>query len=374
MEGLTIYREGRTYNGYTIFAPLAGDRSMGGETVVYLIDMHGKPLHKWKVDYKPGQYGILLPDGTLLYGGATHCRVERDGRILHEDNRWGGILQEINWRGEVIWSYRNDFMHHDYDRMPNGNNLVMVFEPLPEGHPLYQMWADAFLEVTPKGKVVWEWHCSDQMNPDEYKIDHESLRMIGRPQAGPRPGPSSGPQRTQSGPSREWTHGNSVDYLPKGNSFNGRESILTSFRHISTVMIIDKKTKEITWSWGRGEIMLQHDATLLENGNILIFDNGVPQRGSKVVEVNPKTNTIEWEYKAKGFFSGFISGAQRLPNGNTLICEGATGRIFEVTPEKEIVWEYRNPYGEMLRGLRAVFRAYRYGSEDIKWPESLPPP
>jgi len=371
MDGLTVYREGKTYDGYTLFSPLAGDQSLGGASVVYLIDMHGTPLHKWKVDYRPGQYGFMLPNGNLLYGGVTHSCVEKNGRILHKDNRWGGILQELNWKGEVVWSYRNDCMHHDYDRMPNGNSLVIVYDPLPEGHALYPMWADAFLEVTPEGKVVWEWRCGDHMDPDEYEIDYESLRLLEskRPRPGPRP--TSGPR---GGPRNEWTHGNSVDYLPEGNPFNGRESILTSFRHISTVMIIDKETKEITWSWGKGEIMLQHDASLLENGNILIFDNGVPQRGSRIVEVNPKTNTIEWEYMAEGFFSGFISGAQRLPNGNTLICEGATGRIFEVTPEKEIVWEYRNPYGNLLRGSRAVFRAYRYGPDSIEWPEPFPPP
>ena len=95
----------------------------------------------------------------------------------------------------------------------------------------------------------------------------------------------------------------------------------------------------------------QHDPTLLDNGNILIFDNGwhaltAPTPASRVIEVDPRTNQIQWEYKTKpgwDFFSAFISGAQRLPNGNTLICEGMTGRLFEVTYEGELVWEYTNP-------------------------------
>jgi hypothetical protein len=138
---------------------------------------------------------------------------------------------------------------------------------------------------------------------------------------------------------------------------------------------------------------------------VLVFDNGGippnsnPQRAfarpnSRVLEINPLSMSIVSEYTAEKsgrpiwtFFSHFISSAQRQPNGNTLICEGANGRIFEVTPAWEIVWEYVNPYA-VLRPSRlaqqteagvmqgtpgrtgatewanAVFRAHRYGPDD----------
>ena len=106
----------------------------------------------------------------------------------------------------------------------------------------------------------------------------------------------------------------------------------------------------------------------------MIFDNGwhtltAPSPGSRILEVNPKTNKVEWEYKTLPpweFFSSFISGSQRLPNGNTLICEGMTGRVFEVTYEGEMVWEYVNPfYGpdERFGNANRLFRAYRYDAD-----------
>jgi hypothetical protein len=94
-----------------------------------------------------------------------------------------------------------------------------------------------------------------------------------------------------------------------------------------------------------------------------------------VVEVDPNTNQIKWEYLGQppiSFFSTNISSAERLPNGNTLTCEGAPGRIFEVTLNQEIVWEYINPFfaagGRVAGGnpgdrTNSMFRAHRYGPE-----------
>ena len=90
----------------------------------------------------------------------------------------------------------------------------------------------------------------------------------------------------------------------------------------------------------------------LDNGNILIFDNGERRQNdvrvfSRVIEINPANNEIVWEYSDHpyyNFYSPRISGARRLPNGNTLITEGMFGRMFQVTPSKEVVWEYINPY------------------------------
>jgi outer membrane protein assembly factor BamB len=96
-------------------------------------------------------------------------------------------------------------------------------------------------------------------------------------------------------------------------------------------------------------------------GNILVFDNqgaaGFPPiylnmfPGSRILEIDPTTEQILWQYDASctgrpfwTFFSSFISSARRLPNGNTLICEGMNGRLFQVTTAGEIVWEYVNPH------------------------------
>ena len=103
------------------------------------------------------------------------------------------------------------------------------------------------------------------------------------------------------------------------------------------------------------ELDLPHHASLLENGNILLFDNGTSRKYSRVLEVNPGTEKIEWEYKApnpESFYSETRGAAQRLPNGNTLITESHKGRVFEVTPDKEIVWEFYNPQIQTVRNKK----------------------
>ena len=336
--GLTVYRPEKAYHGYTLFAPMA-------QTSVYLVDMKGSVVHSWQMPYRPGDYGYLLENGNLLCGGQTgKGPVTFGGR--------GGIIMEVDWEGNILWEYVDDTLHHDFCRMENGNTMVLCWEPVPvevarrigggRPKPDVKVWSDFFREVTPEGKVVWEWHAYEHLDPELDPICSLHTR-------------------------EEWTHTNTCEVLPDGN-------LLTSFRLLDTVAIIDKQTGEFAWKWGRDELGHQHDPTLLDNGNILIFDNGwhsikAPSPRSRVIEVDPKSNQIRWEYQTQPpweFFSSFISGAQRLPNGNTLICEGMTGRVFEVTVAGELAWEYTSPFfGENERYGRTnfVFRAYRYSPD-----------
>ena len=104
-----------------------------------------------------------------------------------------------------------------------------------------------------------------------------------------------------------------------------------SFRRTSVVGIVDRASGDFRWKWGPGEIDHQHHPTYLESGRILLFDNGFhrPRSSySRIIEVDPDTN---WDYRGSPpifFYSQAISSAERLPNGNTLICEGSPGRIF----------------------------------------------
>src|SRR5947207_7466600 len=170
-----------------------------------------------------------------------------------------------------------------------------------------------------------------------------------------------------------WAQGNSVLELPDGD-------ILASYRPTSTVLRISRKTGEILWKLGSPTVAGQHAPNLLGNGNILIFDNGVHRLDdsmpfSRVIEVSPATNEIGWKYQdrpAWNFFSPRMGNAQRLPNGNTLVCESSFGRFFEVTKDGEIVWEYVNPFfgkpffaGAPSTEGNLVFRALRYSAEEI---------
>ena len=116
---------------------------------------------------------------------------------------------------------------------------------------------------------------------------------------------------------------------------------------------------------------MQHNPTFVAGGNVQIFDNGMSRPDalpySRVIEVDPASGDIVWQYKGNPpaqFFSGHISSAHRLEMGNVLICEGTSGRLFEVTRSGEIVWEWISPFvqgsddGSMSVG---IYRAYRYG-------------
>jgi hypothetical protein len=341
----------RAFEGFTLFTPSAGGN------LLYLIDMTGEVVHTWQMPYPPGLYGRLTERGTILYNG----KVREDSDRFVATGPWkGGALLEMTWDGSVLWEVNHPDHHHDGILLANGNVMLLTLVPLdPEiservqgGMPGSEhhgvMHADVLVEMTRAGEIVWEWRSWEHLDPEVDRIaavqDHRS----------------------------EWTHANTVVELPDGN-------LMVSFRNISTVAMIDRTSGEIIWKLGAPPLAQQHAPVLLENGNILIFDNGThrldhPIPFSRVIEVDRATKEIVWTYQegyVSQFFSPFISNAQRLPNGNTLICEGSFGRIFEVTHDGETVWEYINPHfiepvsmpGSQPRNT--VFRAFRYSDAEV---------
>jgi outer membrane protein assembly factor BamB len=246
--------------------------------------------------------------------------------------------------------------HHDGIRLRNGNVLLICLAQLPQhlvsqvkgGRPGTEhngeMYADYLVEMATDGRVVWDWRTWEHLDPSTDCITAvQDLREA-------------------------WTHANGLAEMPNGD-------VVVSFRNISTVIIIDRKTGEIIWKLGAPPLSGQHAPMPLPNGNLLLFDNG-PHRldhtmtFSRVIEVDLATKQIVWKYQERReyeFYSPRISNARRLPNGNTLVCEGDFGRFFEVTTDGELVWEYVNPYfGAGPNGLNnRVFRAYRYSAEEI---------
>ena len=329
-SGLTHYQSTSAYRGYTLFSPNGGDDA-------YLIDMEGNFVHRWHSDGGIN-YGFLLPNGNLLFRGRGSIPPGSDA------------ISELNWEGDLVWEYRNSALRR-HNRLANGNNLVMLRDEIsPEltrqvqggftsAGDLQQMQGDLVAEVTPEGTIVNEWRSSDHLNPQEDIIC---------------------PLEARTG----WGGANDIS-APDDDSF------LISFRVLDTVAIVDRATGEFTWKWGRGQISHQHNPTRLGNGHVLLLDNGAHRRGlsySRVIEVDPGTSEIVWEYRGSpqmSFFTHFTGGAERLPNGNTLITEGNTGRLFEVTPANEVVWEYISPFfAQGQQGFtNGVFRAHRYGPD-----------
>jgi hypothetical protein len=343
--GLRASDPERACPGYTLYTPLAGDGT------VYLLDLLGQVVHTWRLPYPPGQYGYLTERGTLFYNGKIA------DESWYSTQRWkAGAALEVDWQGRVLWEVRHPTHHHDGICLRNGNVLLLCMAPLPPdlaarvrgGRPGTEaagvMHGDCLVELTTAGEVVWEWRAWEHLDPAADAIVAEQE------------------------PRYVWTMGNGVAEWPDGR-------LTVSFRNICTVVTIDRPSGAIVWKLGAPPLSHQHAPTPLPNGNLLIFDNGTHRRDhflpySRVIEVEPATKRIVWQYQEgheTQFFSPLISNAQRLPNGNTLICEGEYGRIFEVLPDGTLVWEYVNPHfhGPPRGQANRVFRAYRYGEEQI---------
>jgi hypothetical protein len=162
-------------------------------------------------------------------------------------------------------------------------------------------------------------------------------------------------------------HANSIEVLRRDVPALGkRGDLLISVRELDLVLVLDPEEGAVRWTFGPGVLQRPHHPSLLDNGNLLVFDNGVAARRSRVVELDPRTKKVVWTYQAKppgAFFSPIRGGCQRLPGGNTLIVESERGRAFEVTPAGSVVWEFFNPDLKdpfMERKRAPIYRMTRY--------------
>lgn len=353
--GLTGHIRKFSYKGYTLVSPLRGDST-------YLLDMDGMIVHRWYHPDLTMGYARLISNGNLLLianradeepvaqgrGGDPSLPLEKRMRALGGN---ASLAREVNWEGETIWQYENPAIHHDFVRLPNGNTLFPEWvEMEPELEQKVRggqrsrvqnkppMLGDDVIEVTPSGEITRRLTVSGLLDPRKDAICPLEHRI-------------------------EWTHMNGLDVDEDGR-------ILFSCRNNSRVGII-AADGSLEWQYGAPDVHHQHNATWLHNGNVMIFDNGMHRPGpprSSIIEVKPDTNEVVWRYLANPemqFFSSFISGAERQPNGNVLICEGASGQVFEVTPRGEVVWEWINPFSTQANGTLnvTIFRAHRYGPD-----------
>jgi hypothetical protein len=331
----------RSFGGYTLYSPVRGYHAD-------LLDEKGRIVHQWR--HPEGiQHLRWLPNGHLLVHGLPPESAEGAEKI----GGCTGALFELDHDSNVVWEHRDDYMHHDFQRLDDGNTLVIRWEKMPfeiatrvqGGHVAPDdpewMWGDVVREIDPQGATVREWRSWEHLNPDHHvKCPLESRK--------------------------EWTHLNSIELAPDGDW-------LLSFRLTSTIARVDGRTGAVRWRWGDGILSHQHHATWLDDGHVLLFDNGCHRKElpsfSQVVELDPATKKVVWSYRSLpilAFYSFMISGCERLPNGNTHITEGASGRIFEVTPDGETVWEFVSPWllPSTWGPTTAVFRAYRIAPDD----------
>lgn len=347
-HGLTALDAKRATPGYFLFTPAFGPGT------VFLFDHEGTEVHRWEAPYRPGLSAYLLPNGNLFF----------QGKLPPEDvpgiGLWsafsGGVMAEIDWNGAVIWEHRDRMQHNDARRTEAGGAIYLGLERVPEpialrvhggtpGTDHDGMWADSVFEVDASGRRTWEWHSWEHLDPE--------IDVI-----------------TFNEPRSEWTHGNAVVPVDE-------HSVMVSLRSISTVAMIDRRDGRFRWKVGYDVLSQQHDPTLLTNGNLLVFDNGTHPRDrpyrafSRVLELNPSTKEVIWEYRDapwQNFFSALMGTARRLPDGNTFVNEGLFGRMFQVSPDGEVVWEYVSPHyypGFDGSPVNSVYRAYFYTHREL---------
>ena len=396
--GTTIYEPARAWNGYTVLSPLQTQ-------AVLVIDMNGNVVKRWEgLNNSAGGPARVLPGGILISASGARPPNQESLELVQQDFDGKVIWQfshneQIKTReGSTIWSARQ---HHDWQResLPAGY-YSPESAPVVEGtstlilthtNRMQPKVADVMLEddrlveVSWKGDVLWEWVASDHI--DELGFAPDARKAIKAAQS-----------FNKARGSFDWLHINSAHYVGPNRWFDQGDmrfapnNVIISSREASLLAIVGRDGK-IVWRLGPDfseskelrsirQIIGQHHAHIIPKGlpgagNLLVFDNGgssgygfaspiapdgvgaFARSTSRVVEINPVTLELVWSYTNPRFFSTNISSAQRLPNGNTLITAGAGGRMFEVTTQGAIVWEYMYPLFSGANASNAVYRAYR---------------
>jgi len=394
------FNDDENVEGYILYCPM-------WSTTTYIINKEGEVVHTWKNSiYQDSQSTYLLENGNLVRASLVATSSFLAGG-------YQGRVEIFDWNDSRVWNYEystDDYCsHHDVQPLPNGNILLIAWERFtrqeainagrnPNNLQSDYIWSDYIIEVEPNGEsegiIVWEWHAWDHLIQDyddtkeNYGVvaDHHELINI-----------NYGDRRS------DWLHTNSIDYNPD------LDQILLSIHNFNEIWIIDHsattgeaashtggiygKGGDILYRWGNPitynagtkneqAYFGQHGATWVkpeypEEGNILVFNNGAgeSERYSTIDEIIPPidenghyeyTENQAYEPKEQNWifstenpqdmYSMITSNVLRLPNGNTLICASNQGHFLEVTYEKELVWEYSNPYppGFINKGVARI--------------------
>ncbi len=391
--GLLSYQPTQAFDGYNLMFP-------HNQPNVYLIDNCGEIVHVWEDDanWRPGNTAYLSSDG-LLY------KAKRDVSVVNDEIWAGGggaILEIRDWDNNLIWDFEmNDStqrLHHDFAITDDGTIIALAWElktteaciaagrdtsTLSQG----VLWPDWVFEIDPNtDAIIWEWHAWDHLVQD-FDANQANFGVI-----------SEHPELIDVNYGRvdghpDWMHGNALDY----NDELGQ--IMLSIPYFDEIWIIDHSTStaeaaghtgglsniggDLMYRWGNPityqlgdssdqQLFFQHDAHWVDDfletnhpqyGQIAVFNNRVGPDFSNASTFFPAWEMYDWAYLVNGagaylpetfsetfdhptptdLWSTGLSSVQFLPNGNTLITSGRFGYTFELTPNDEIVWEYKTP-------------------------------
>ncbi len=384
-RGLRL-KTGEATPGYVLFSPLTYDTA-------FLIDRDGKVVHQWKSEFRPAGFIYMLDNGHVLRGASDQ------GDSGFSGGGAGGRFQEWDFEGNLVWDYpynKDRLTHHDVAVLPNGNILAIAWEKktAEEARAAGRraeyvgkdgVWPDMLIEFEPQrpagARIVWEWHAWDHLVASDQAAAHPERFDIN--------GDMIGTKNPPRNPPTDILHTNAVAYNPQ------LDQIIVSVPNFNEIWVIDHSTTtaqaagstggksgkggDLLYRWGNPQTYgrgteadrmfgFQHDARWLDAGlpgagHMTVFSNRAPGPSgahTKVYEFVPPVDAQGhyrlpadgpygpaepvWTYSADNLNATYISGAQRLANGHSLITSGPQGRFFEITPAGKIVWEYRQPY------------------------------
>lgn len=349
VQGVTVYDANLVYEGLNLY-------NSGHAAEAGIMDMEGKVLHRWRYDI-----GKIWRINRLNEAASYWRRVHlyKNGDILAIYDGLGMI--KLDKDSNLLWHFEKRKAHHHMQVAENGNIYALTerWGLVPELSKDKMYLADFITILNPGGKIIKEYSLLESFANSPYAYVLSKLR------------PRSG----------ELFHTNTVQLLDGSVSHisplfkKGNALICVLF--LNTIAIVDLEKNEVVWALEGGEDGLwngMHEPVLVENGNILIFDNdsfGTSEK-SKVVEFNPFTQAVVWQYEGDEehpFYSFSCGTNQRLANGNTLITESDNGRAFEVTREGQIVWEYVSPHraGEDSALIATLLHVDRIDYDFVEW-------
>ncbi len=330
--GVVFHNQEKTQKGYNFYCT----RSSGE---AFVLDMNGCVVHQWKYPPKKGagsDHALMLENGDLLV-------VKKFDELIR-----------LDWDSNTIWR-RKLRVHHDVSLAPDSSIYTIL-----RGHETHRgmrVWFDTIAHLTPEGQELRRWSTYDHLVDLQRSLDTRSFldTVLDSAMGGRSPGKKLSNEVKKAIADHRYNfdyfHINTVNLLP-ATSLGDRDqrfragNLLVCFRNVNQIAVLEKDTYRILWVWGEGQLEWPHHPAMLGNGHMLIFDNGVEREYSRVVELDPVSGAIVWEYMAEfpeDFFSYARGSVQRLANGNTLISESDNGRVFEVTRGGEVVWIWLNP-------------------------------
>jgi hypothetical protein len=338
-KGITEHNKKKSFKGINIY-------NSSNVPIAYLFSMSGAILHSW-----------TMPDGSDI--SLKHIEMDSNGDLLAIIN--DSELLRLDWDSNLLWRSQGKY-HHDIDIAENGDifSLSSEYVVASQVGPPKKIIDDLIIILDPRGNLKRKISLANILLKKR-----KYLRMIKKWRDW---------RRIKELSEYDVFHTNALEIIKNDIVLDSyrvfrKGFVLICCRHLNVVAVLNLKRERVVWEWGAEELDNPHHPTILDNGNILVFDNGSERGYSRVIEVNPLTKEIEWEYKAdppEQFFSFSRGSNQKLPNGNILVTESDRGRVFEITQDGKIVWEFYNPEIREDKNERAaIYRMMRLYDFDL---------